>query len=621
MATDRYESTFVVDIRGSGDFTDVQPAIDALPATGGKIFVKAGVYSLNDTVRITTNNVQLQGEGMGITVFVASDQMMNGNPAVPALEAFRSNFGTPRPLTADTARGDTALRLSASDAASFLPNDYVLLFSNKSIDNEIPAKHAGEVKQIRADSVSPGILPVDDQVFDTYLQSDSAQVAQVTMLQNITLSDFSVTTNASSSTLRLGFTHFRFVENLQIQRVEVHDAFHSGIELQSVRNSKISDCFIHQIRDVLPLQPPQNERYGIVVGGASQNVSISGCRFSHTRHSVTTGGSSGTFQNGVQRNIVVAHCTSMLTDTVHFDTHQPAENVAFVGCVAIGGIGVAIGLSANEAYGFQLRARNCSIVGCSVLQPAGRGISVIGPGAAGASIVGNMIANVTPLPNEPGTGIFLTATKSDPVKETSHHTISGNVIKNCGGSAMSNNVPVHDLTIVGNVIENANSSGVAAAIQLADARGILLTGNRIESSGQEPAIDMSGGSGMSDNWNIAQNVLSGEGSSPVTLVGAASIVVNNSGYNPVGPISNPWPAGSGDLTNQVAAGTADPQSAAVYTVRHSPKTIVVSGGDVSQIAINGTITGLLASVFKLGIGETIAITYATSAPVTAVYSE
>jgi hypothetical protein len=621
MAIDRYESTFVVDIKGNGDFTDVQTAINALPAIGGKIFVKAGVYTLNDAIRITTSNVQIQGEGMGITVFVASDQMMTGNPAVPALEAFQSSFGTPRPLTADTARGDTVLQLPASDAASFLPNDYVLLFSNKSVDDEIPAKHAGEVKQIRQDSVPPGILPVDDQVFDTYLQADSAQVVRVTMLRNITLSDFSVTTNATSSALKVGFTHFRFVENLQIQRVEVHDAFHSGIELQSVRNTKISDCFIHHIRDVLPLQPPQNERYGIVVGGASQNVGISGCRFSHTRHSITTGGSSGTFENGVQRNIVVAHCTSTLTDTVHFDTHQPAENVAFVGCVAIGGIGVATGPSANEAYGFQLRARNCCVVSCSVLQPAGRGISVIGPGAAGASIVGNMIANVTPLPNEPGTGIFFTATKSDPVKESSHHVISGNVIKNCGGSAISNSVPVHDLTIVGNVIENANSSGVAAAIHLADASGILLTGNRVESSGQEPAIDMSGGSGMSDSWNIAQNILSSKGNSLVALIGAASIVVNNSGYNPVGAISNPWPAGSGDLTNEVAVGTPDPHSAALYTVRHSPKTIVVSGGDVSQIAINGTITGLLAGVFKLGLGETIAITYATSAPATTIYAE
>jgi hypothetical protein len=617
MATDRYECTFVVDIAGNGDFTDLQSAINALPANGGKIFVKAGTYPLNSTIRITTSNVQIQGEGMGITVFVASSQMMTASPAVPALEAFQAGFGTARSLTADTARGDTSLQLSAADAASFQPNDYVLLFSNKSVDTEIPTKHAGEVKQIRTDPASNGFLPVDDQVYDTYTTADAAQVVRVTMLSNITLSDFSITTDAPSSALKVGFTHFRFIENLQIQRIEVHDAFHTGIHIQSVRNAGISDCYIHHISDVVP---PSNERYGVSVGGASQNVSISGCRFARTRHAVTTGGSSGTFQNGVQRNIIVSNCTSMLTDTVHFDTHQPAENVAFVGCVAIGGVGVPSGSSAGEGYGFQLRARNCSIVGCSILQPAGRGISLIGPGASGASIVGNMIANVTPIAGVPGTGIFFTSTASD-LAETSNHAISGNVIKNCAGPAIANSVPVHDIVIAGNIIENANSSGAGAALQLSDATRILITGNSITGTGLKPAIDMSGGANSSDGWNIGQNVFVNNGANLVNLLGPASVVSDNSGYNPVGIIANPWPAAGADLTNQVLAGTPDPTSGKLYTVRHSRKTIVVNGGDVSGVAINGAQTGMSQGSFKLGVGETIAITYGTTAPSTSVFAE
>jgi hypothetical protein len=54
MATNLY-STFVVDIAGAGDFTSLQPAINALPANGGKIFVKAGVYPLTSTITITTS--------------------------------------------------------------------------------------------------------------------------------------------------------------------------------------------------------------------------------------------------------------------------------------------------------------------------------------------------------------------------------------------------------------------------------------------------------------------------------------------------------------------------------------------------------------------------------------
>jgi hypothetical protein len=98
-------------------------------------------------------------------------------------------------------------------------------------------------------------------------------------------------------------------------------------------------------------------------------------------------------------------------------------------------------------------------------------------------------------------------------------------------------------------------------------------------------------------------------------------VKNNFGYNPVGNISNPWPSSGTDLTNTVAAGNPDPQSGVAYTVRHTPKSIVVTGGDVSQILINGADAGSTAGVFKLGVGETITITYNASSPATLVFAE
>jgi putative cofactor-binding repeat protein len=613
MPTDRYESTFVVSLDpAKGDFTSLQAAIDALPASGGKIFVKAGVYPITSTIRIKGSNVHIQGEGMGITVFVA-DSSMTGN--TPALQAFSTaSDGTPRALVADTARGDTTVQVSSGDASSFQTGDgvlYVLLFSNKSVDTEGPAKHAGEVKQIVAVEPTTGVLLTDDQIFDAYTQADSAQVVRITMLQNLTLSDFSITTQAPFSNLRVGFTHFRFVENLQIERVEVHHAYFSGIQVQSVRNAAISGCYIHHILDIVPVNPPNpaNERYGIAVGGASQNVSISACRFSHTRHAVTTGGSSGVNQNGVQRNIIVANCTSMLSDTGHFDTHQPAENVTFIGCVADGGVPAAPATSG--AYGFQLRGRNCSIVGCSVLQAVGRGIMVFGPGSSGAVISGNMIANIAALAGDKaGTGIYFDAAG------TSKHSITGNVIKNSAGPAIANGGSNNDIVIVGNVIENVNSVVPGAAVELMNAARVLISGNNIGARPQGPAIAMRANS---DDWRIVGNHFSG--GSGVALVGAGSVVVDNFGYNPVGSIANPWPSNGTDLTNTVTSGGAAPASGTVYTVRHTPKTIVVTGGDVSQILINGADAGSTAGTFKLGVGETIAIIYNASAPMTLVFAE
>src|SRR6516165_10312211 len=409
-STDRYTATFVVapslgppDFQDA-DFTDIQAAINALPPIGGKVFVKAGTYVVSETIRIQESNVHLQGEGMGITKIVSA-QTMTANPAI---QVFNSQTGGVLPLLADTAKRGTVATLSPADATTLTAGDYVLLFSNKPVDAEDPQKHAGEVKQVTAIDLPTGLITFDDQIFDAYRVADSAAMARVTVLRNITLSDFSVTTVAPFYTANAGFTFFRFVENLQIERVEAHHAYVSGVQLLSVRNSNISDCYIHHISDK---QPAANVHYGITISSASENVSITGCRFSHTRHAVTTGGSSGTLQNGVQRNIVVSNCTSMAADTAPFDTHDPAENVSYVGCVAIGGVPAV-----EEVVGFQMRGANSSIVGCSVLQAIGKGILIFHTGSNGATITGNMIAGVKSVAGALGIGIHLDSSG------TSRHT-------------------------------------------------------------------------------------------------------------------------------------------------------------------------------------------------------
>jgi hypothetical protein len=265
-----------------------------------------------------------------------------------------------------------------------------------------------------------------------------------------------------------------------------------------------------------------------------------------------------------------------------------------------------------------MRGRNCSIIGCTVLQAIGRGIMLFGPVSSGASIVGNMIANVKAIGSTSGTGIYFAGPETPGAPATSNHTVTGNVIKNCEGSAIANGGLNSDIVISGNVIEDTNSIVPGAAIQLTDAKRILITGNSISETVPNEAIAMASNS---DNWQITQNYLEDNSPNPISLQGTGSVVINNAGYNPVGDIPAPWPAAGGDLTNDVTAGSPNPQSGTIYTVRHSPKTIVVTGGDLSQITINGADTGLIAGVFKLGIGETIAVTYDTLVPTSAVFAE
>jgi hypothetical protein len=266
--------------------------------------------------------------------------------------------------------------------------------------------------------------------------------------------------------------------------------------LLSVRNSNISDCYVHDIRDK---QPPANVHYGIVVASASQNVSITGCRFSHNRHTVTTGGASGNLENGVRRNIIVSYCTSIAADTAHFDTHDPAENVSYVGCLAVGGVPAM-----QEVVGFQMRGANSSIVGCSVLQAIGKGIMIFEgrgdprfhTGSDGATITGNMIVGVKSVMGAAGIGIHLDSSG------TSRHTIAGNVINQCEGSAIVGEGGNNDVMVSGNVIDGTNVGVPDASIVFHSAERVTITGNKILNNQTGSPIGMKG---SSKNWHITGN--------------------------------------------------------------------------------------------------------------------
>jgi hypothetical protein len=198
---------------------------------------------------------------------------------------------------------------------------------------------------------------------------------------------------------------------------------------------------------------------------------------------------------------------------------------------------------------------------------------------------------------------------------TSRHTITGNVIKQCEGSAIRGEGGNNDVVVNGNVIDGTNLVVPDASIVFHGAERVTITGNKILNNQTGNPIGMKG---SSKDWQIADNSFAQNNDDSPSPLSIDSTVINNSGYNPVGTIANPWRA-TGDLTND-GSGSADPDSGRTYTVRQSPKTIVITDGDVSEIEIDGTPTGLSAGVFKLGIGETIAVTY-SSLPTSTVVAD
>jgi len=70
--TDTRVATVIVASDGSGDYTDIQDGIDALPAGGGLVFIKNGTYNLSTTITIAKSNVVLEGQGDNTILFLNS---------------------------------------------------------------------------------------------------------------------------------------------------------------------------------------------------------------------------------------------------------------------------------------------------------------------------------------------------------------------------------------------------------------------------------------------------------------------------------------------------------------------------------------------------------------------
>lgn len=74
----RVVATQVVALDGTGDYYTIQEAIDALPATGGVVYVKEGIYDIttSGTIIITNSNVAVIGAGKSTKIITTADNAM-----------------------------------------------------------------------------------------------------------------------------------------------------------------------------------------------------------------------------------------------------------------------------------------------------------------------------------------------------------------------------------------------------------------------------------------------------------------------------------------------------------------------------------------------------------------
>jgi Right handed beta helix region len=106
-------------------------------------------------------------------------------------------------------------------------------------------------------------------------------------------------------------------------------------------------------------------------------------------------------------------------------------------------------------------------------------------GSDGATITGNMIAGVKSVTDSSGAAVLGVGIYLDS-SGTARHMITGNVIKQCTGSAIVGAGDNHDVVVSGNVIDGTNLTVPGARISFDNAERITISGNKIISNPSGP---------------------------------------------------------------------------------------------------------------------------------------
>lgn len=600
-------------IANDTDFATVfQAAINSITPAGtpALIFFGTGDFVLNSAVSIPSTaigNIHLRGCGIGLTR-IAIGPGFNG--VASGTNAIRiGNIPTPvagqiGTLTANCSARSLNCTMSSADAAKFAIGDYVLLRS-LAVFSTAPSAGAkqGELHQVVAVNTGTGIVTFDTPTWATYTTANTATLVKETFLSHIKISELEIVKGSGLTTGVNGvmFLACQMIDDLQIENVGLVDSitnFYSGISVDSCINSTI-----HGVRLIQTPNNTYNSQYALAIAGCSQNISISDSHsFGRWRHAFEcVNGRTTIGYEGNPRAIQVSNCTAQGSEVGAFDTHPDGEYISFSNCSVLGTT------QTTGNVGFEIRTRYTTLTGCSVMGANSRGIQLSGAAddcqIVGCSVKGCLFRGIS-LNTDDG-GVLRT-------------TIVGCDCSDNGGEGIRLEKGCDYTTITSNTCNN-NGPG-STGIYIVDSDHLRITNNVSTNNGNR-GILLNPATVNMNNCIVENNDFTGNTNGPVQILEATgllrgnTILRNNLPYNPVGNVATPWPT-SGDLLN-IASLQAAPTTATIYTVRWSPKTIVISGGTSVTIDINGSATGLTAGVFKLGIGETIKVTF-TGTPTVAV---
>lgn len=351
----------------------------------------------------------------------------------------------------------------------------------------------------------PG-LSIYGMVRDTYEVSSKARARYIPWLNEIEIAGIEFRQSAAPGERTSGpdepgapCVALKFCKNTRVHDLYVQGVDAPGVTSQSCVQLQIGDC---QMRDLFDFSSSDGFGNGIVIGDASEDVSISKVSVDRCRHGVDSGqlkftdksidGTEIPNGSGVPRNVTVSTCkVSHFTDSA-YSVREQGENWTFNGCTASNG----------DSYGFSSQGIGVQFVSCTVEYCTGGFLlgygtedsnALLGAGSSVLSCVVRRMKNVettaadlqgldyTGFKSVDGGGSGVTMIRVD------HCTVSNNNIEFCGRAGIRIGPRATNNVIDGNTVMDCNQD------QSGEATGNAIAMDDMESGDAEVTSATPGG--------------------------------------------------------------------------------------------------------------------------------
>src|SRR4030095_6534654 len=391
------------------------------------IVIDAGYHVVNDQVfKASVGNFCIRGRGKGVTVlakassFSTTDEFLRFEGTKDATVNYN--------LTANTLINTNTATVTTGQSANFAVGDYIKLTSGEIIDGGAGGnRYQGEIHKVTNVNTGTGVITLESRVAADYLTSTTSKIQKIVPTDNITIADLSFTSEQNEAVLT-GYEFdmmFKVARNIHIKNVSLFDTPSNGIYFENVLDSDIIDYDFDDAKTIPGANTSNTfNHYGMQISGACNNILVTNCHGKiGLKHFVTTDG----WGDGTPRNIIISGCSYKGGHYAPFGTHDSGDGVVFSNCSVWNSQSDVTG-GVLSPGGFEIRAKNTTVIGCKVSNNLGSGIHVCNV-ATGSNIIGNEINNIYFDVGSSANGIVV----DSPVKECN---ISNNSIRNCDGNGI-----------------------------------------------------------------------------------------------------------------------------------------------------------------------------------------